>query len=44
MKKKISKNSEIEDLQKQIEKLKSEGRVRIMISILINILDEYFMW
>lgn len=35
--------NQIEKLQNQIKKLKSESRVRIIISILINILDKCFV-
>ena len=42
MKKGISKNTEIAELKNQIEKLKSENRIRIFISILINVMDKCF--
>ncbi len=38
-----SQNTEIAELKNQIEKLKSENRIRIFISILINVLDKYFV-
>ncbi len=43
MKKDNTNNTEIAELKNQIEKLKSENRIRIFISILINVLDKYFV-
>ncbi len=43
MKQANTKNTEIAELKKQIEKLKSQNRIRIMVSILINVLDKYFV-
>lgn len=40
MKKEISKNIEIEALKKKICKLEFENRIRIIISILVNVLDK----
>lgn len=37
------KNNEIVELQNQIERIKKENRIRIIISILINILEKYFV-
>ncbi|WP_435357531.1 hypothetical protein [Emticicia sp. SJ17W-69] len=42
MKKDNVKNTQIAELKNQIEKLKSENRIRIFISILINVLDKFF--
>ena len=39
-----SKNAEIAELKNQLEELKKENRIRIMITILINILEKYFVW
>lgn len=35
--------TQIKELQNQIEKLKRQNIVRIIISILINILEKYFV-
>lgn len=39
MKNKSTKNSEITELKTQIERIKKENRIRIIISFLINIAD-----
>lgn len=35
--------TQVKELQTQIERIKKENRIRIIISILINILEKYFV-
>lgn len=34
---------QVKELQNQLEELKKENRIRIIITILINILEKYFV-
>lgn len=34
---------QVKELKSQIERIKKENRIRIIISILINILEKYFV-
>lgn len=35
--------TQVKELQAQLERIKKENRIRIIISILINILEKYFV-
>lgn len=35
--------TQVKELQNQLEELKKENRIRIIITILINILEKYFV-
>lgn len=35
--------TQVKELKNQIERIKKENRIRIIISILINILEKYFV-
>lgn len=35
--------TQVKELQTQIERIKKENRIRIIISIMINILEKYFV-